>query len=151
MELQLPFKPFTLQEVAKLTGASSRLIDVWADRVLPVRQGADGTLGLEYMQAFAVFVGHRWLQEGAVPEKATPVVRFIGSITPNLLWQEIDAGTTWPVPREGNESVFKGASGLVRGTFVKPPAGPLGQRLNLELLYTEFRNNLKTMFPESPA
>src|SRR5438876_7955320 len=96
-KLELPFKPFTLDEVAQITKAISTNIDTWS-RFIGMRHGL-GVTGLEWCQVFAIFVGQKYLDEGASLDRATAVVRFLAEVKPPVLEAQLSKGNTFPVPR----------------------------------------------------
>lgn len=139
-ELILPFKPFTLDEVSAITGATSKLIDLWTRSILRPKLGEEGTRGWDVMQAFGIFVGHKFLCEGASWDKGSSIALYVGTLTEQLLKTNLDKGCDFPVV-EGS-----------RGTLVPAPRNlRLGKALNLTVLLAEFKANLAKVFPNSPS
>lgn len=139
-QLTLPFKPFTRSEVESITQVSGAVIDAWWGTILPEKVGdLPGYLpGLDYMQVFALFVGNRWLHEGADMPKATGVVIFVGNLGKGVMESEFKAGNTFPTPTR-------------YGGILVPHKrlGSLGERCNLERIYNEFLSRLEAVFPSS--
>lgn len=141
-EVELPFKPFRLDEILAITGVSFKVYDHWlsmrvADApLLPQQTGddADKTVGLNYMQTFAVFVGFRFLHEGAPNGRAEAMVRAVQHMTVPYLERSFEKDLTF--------------YDVNTGVMVRAPNKPLGQRLNLRTLYREFLHNLHKVFPE---
>lgn len=133
------FKPFTIDEVVAVTKVPSNVLEHWLKiDLLMVHTGEDGkSQGLEYMQAFAVFAGYRWLEGGAGMDRANGVVQFVSSLTEEGMRVEFRKGNTFPCIVPGEPRML-----------VKAPDKKLGRDLNLRKLYGEFRFNLKTAFPE---
>ncbi len=130
-QLVLPFKPFTFDEVQAVVRAETKVIDSLTLNVLKPKLGDDKmTIGLDWMQLFAVFVGARYLHEGAPLSRAQAVVTYLGGCLLLNLEAEIAAGRSFPAPR--------GTTG-VQGCMVEPPPGALGRRLDLKVLLPEFR------------
>lgn len=140
--LTLPFKPFTRQEVESITQASGAVIDMWWGSVLEERVGdvAGFLPGLDYMQVFALFVGNRWLHEGADVGRATGVVIFVANLGKGVMESEFRAGNTFPTPtRFGGILVPHGRMGSI------------GERCNLQRLYLEFLSRVEAVFPTSKS
>lgn len=138
--LELPFKPFTLGEVHQLTGADIRNVDTWAN-LLGLRQGL-GVHGLDYSQTFAIFVGQKYLLEGAPPERATAVVLMLGGTPIETIEVSIASGRSFPVPNSLSKDEIPG-----KGMFVPCPNNTMAIRLHLGALLAEFRANIKRVFP----
>lgn len=135
-DLILPFKPFTLDEVSAATGITTKLLDLWTRSILPLKRGEDGTLGLDAMQAFGIYVGWRFLQEGADHDKAASTALYVGTLPEKTLKDNLDMGFDFPVVRGG------------RGTLVPSSLMPnLGKRLGLSKLLGEFKGRLAEVFP----
>ena len=136
--LILPFKPFTLDELAAITGASTKMIDLWTQSILRPKIGeVEGTKGWDIMQAFGIFVGWRFMSEGASFDRASSVTLYVGTLVEKTLRQNLDAGCNFPV--------VKGS----RGTLVPHPReNRLGKELNLTKLLVEFKANLERVFPK---
>ena len=137
--LQLPFKPFTADEVQRITKCSMRVLDL-CQGVLHPRTGM-GATGLDYMQTFAVFVGQRWLDQGASEERAQAVVKMVARMGHNVLLQRIRGGDTFPCTPDMGPDI------PAAGLMVRPPNSKMGRDLNLKELYLEFTFNLKQVFP----
>lgn len=136
MTLVLPFKPFTQSEVAEITKAPTALIDKWYNTLLPERVGEDKfSRGLDYMQTFALFVGHRWLFEGSGPDRAQLVVSCVASMTLQTLEGLFAEGLTFPVFTPQGATIGRAPMHLA-----------LGRRLNLKTLYQTFRGQLEQVF-----
>lgn len=142
LTIQLPFKPFRLDEILAITGVSFKVYDHWLNMrvgdapLLPQQTGddADATVGLNYMQTFAVFVGNRYLHEGVPKGRAEAMVRAVQHMTVQYLEYNFERELTF--------------YDINTGVMVKAPNKPLGQRLNLRTLYREFLHNLHKVFPE---
>jgi len=131
-ELVLPFKPFTLSEVMRIAKCDSSVLDGFIEEheSMKVKTGDDGwSTGLDYMQTFAVFVGQRYLDEGAEWDRASPVVGYLSMLKLETLQAEMRAGRAFPVPK---------ALGLDLNCIVKVPDTPLGRKLDLRKLITEY-------------
>ncbi len=121
-QLVLPFKPFTFDEVQAVVRAETKVIDSLTLNVLKPKLGDDKmTIGLDWMQLFAVFVGARYLHEGAPLSRAQAVVTYLGGCLLLNLEAEIAAGRSFPAA--------------------------LGRRLDLKVLLPEFRAALERVFP----
>ncbi len=142
------FRPFTLEQVKAMTGVTTATLDAWTKedaKVLRLLSG-EGAIGLNWMQTFAVFVGHKYLMEGAGMDRAKRVVKFLATLVPDTLMQNINAGLCWPVPAEMDPVNIKHVSGV----FVEAPKSPLGNRLRLDRLGKEFQANVDALFPAKP-
>lgn len=144
--IELPFKPFTFEEVQAVTGVAPKTLDAWTQMlsdkpVLPVKHGL-GVTGLDYVGCFAVYVGHEYLKEGAPPDRATAVVRYLGGCSLEYLGANFTAGRTFPVPRALVDSI----TGTAEGMLVTAPDSTLGRRLRLDRLLGEFRQALDMHF-----
>lgn len=134
------FKPFTDAEVASICFGSQinewvRLLDWWLKK-LPPRIGDDGkSIGLEYMQTFAVYCGRRYLEEGAGQDRADRVVRMIGGMKFEGFMFDLEQGRDFPNIRPPQ-------------MLVPAPSSRLGRTLNLTVLHAEFRARLDRVFPE---
>lgn len=134
--LDLPFKPFTLDEVKAITNAPSKFIDDLLRAGLPQKVGA-GAQGLDYYATFAVFVGWRWKEEGAPNSKVTDVCSMVASMTMEFMEHEFNFGRMFPVMGPNR-----------RGIMVVPPDSRLGKTLNLKILLAEFQYNVAKVFPK---
>src|SRR5262245_36923810 len=98
-ELQLPFKPFTFDEVKDVTEVSPNVLDSWA-RLLKVKRGDDNqTVGFEWMAMFGIYCGWRYLGEGSPKGRAEAVMCYVAGITEAFMLGEFREGRTFPVPR----------------------------------------------------
>src|SRR5882757_7238684 len=125
-QLDLPFKPFTLEEVVRITKAGARTVDTWS-MMLGIRSGL-GVVGLEYNQTFAIFVGQKYLDEGA-----TAVVRMLSNTPMETIEDQVAKGNTFPVPHSLSVNEIPG-----KGMFIHAPDSTLGKRLDLYKLLLEF-------------
>src|SRR5438552_15002024 len=102
--LELPFKPFTLDEVCRIANVKGPVLDRLMNtsatgRGLNLVRGDDGwSTGLDYMQTFAVFVANKWLEEGSGWERADDVVEYLSTMKVEFLDKELSEGRTFPVP-----------------------------------------------------
>lgn len=148
--LELPFRPFTLDEVQAITGCPAAVLDQWAgldgDKPLPLQYGC-GASGLNWMQTFAAFVGLKYLHEGATTRRAYALVLYVGGMAQGQMEHDITQGLSFPVPAYLFPPGERPPGG---GVMVEPPHFPLGQRLNLKVLYEEFKERVAKVFPESP-
>lgn len=135
------FKPFTIDEVCQMTGVPPKVLDVFMESKLPIQSGDEGTQGLNYMQAFAAMVGYKYLKEGSDHARALAVVGFVGAMDQKYMEQEFLFGRSFPVPPE----MIPDRRAV--GMLVAPPKSPLGHRLNLKVIYGEFQEGLKRVFP----
>lgn len=133
MTVELPFKPFTLDEVQAVTGASAAVVGMWAQNLLTMEFGCD-TYGLDYARTFAVYCGWRYLEEGAGRQRAEELVKYLASCSVKYIVDECQKGRTFPVP--------------MRRCFVKAPDSRLGRTLNCDRLLREFGEKLKRVFPD---
>lgn len=152
--IELPFKPFTLDEVKAITGCPANLLDrlvtspVSADPKahLMMTMGS-GTMGLDFMQTFAAFVCWRYLQEGASHDRAMAVLDFVKCMTLDYLRTNFAMGLTFPVPKrlmsDQDQRLMRGGAGVM----VKAPDGRLGAELNLAVLYARFEAEVTRVFP----
>jgi hypothetical protein len=148
-QLELPFKAFTRDELQRIVGCPGSAIDYWIrqtpepdpsrpEAVLVEQRGdVPGPPGLDYAQAFAVFCGWKWLEEGAGNERATAVVAMLGSTGVNTMKANLERGLNFPVPE----------AGCFIHHYDLPP-GPLAQRLRLDRLAKEYEARLKEVFGE---
>lgn len=142
-QLDLPFRPFTLDEVQRMVKCPPALIDRWAGRVLVFKTGADGfTQGLSDMQAFAIFVGFKYLTEGAGYERADPIVLYVGNLEKEVMMTCIKRGSSFIV-------IDRGPDGKQFGALIPISElgdSPLVRRLNLKILWAEFWENMHSVF-----
>ncbi len=137
VDLVLPFRPFTVEEVRDITGLFANVLDRWWGKILPLKLGEDGvTRGLDWMGTFAAFVGRRFLDEGGDHQRAMRVARYVAGMTLPHVEECIKNGVSFPgVPPRGYASM------------IPPPKSRLGRALNLSQLLGEFRGNLARVFP----
>lgn len=140
-KLELPFKPFTLDEVQALTGATSKVMDRWVGKILMLHTGC-GVEGLSYMQTFGLYCAGIYLLEGSGEYRAVAVMRMVAGMQHETMLQELKAGRTFPVPS------FMDPAFLQRGVMVHAPNNRLGNRLNLRTLYEEFLARMEKVFPK---
>ena len=139
-DIALPFKPFTADEVKAITGAPNDLIDHWGN-VIGLKRGEVGfEQGFEWMGCFAVFVGWRWVQEGAGLERATPVVKCIANMAEGNLRWGIREGKDFPAPGTA------GPTGTIG--YLVAPTTKLMRKLRLKDMLAEFESNVKRVFPK---
>lgn len=150
-QLVLPFKPFTLDETYAVTGVRTDVLSRWlkkgAELGLLLKQGDHAAglghvTGIDYLQLFAIFVGWRWLEEGADWARADWVVKGTVALTPELLDEEFAKGNTFPVttdPQGRHEPRFG-------GVLVPAPNSRLGKMLNYRTLLAEFKDRLDRVF-----
>lgn len=139
-QLELPFKPFTLAEVHDITKVPPRLIDDWSKRI-GLRHGC-GVSGLDYMQAFAVFVGYKYALEGAPPERSIGVVVYLSGMQLETLEKQLAKGNVIPIPNSMSTTEIPG-----RGMMVPMPEGnSLAKRLNTATFLAEFKENVQRVF-----
>lgn len=137
-KLELPFRPFTADEVLMITGVSVKRLEHWVQFHLKIHAGC-GAIGLEYMQTFAVFVANKFLEEGSGQSKADDVLRFVCCMTPDQMTKWFAQGLTFPfIGMKPNKKRY--------GVMVKNPGGPLGNRLDLKVLFAEFESRLFGVF-----
>lgn len=135
---ELPFRPFTMDEVSLITGAYTSALEGWLKTILGIKLGDDrATRGLDWMQTFAVFVGKKWLDAGSDRGRAARAVAFTAGLNERGMAAEFAKGNTFPCVDEGEPKLL-----------VRAPASKLGQDLNLRSLYREFRHNVRRVFPK---
>lgn len=144
MNLQLPFKPFTLKEVSDITGVPSSTVEQLVEKGLRLHQGS-GAVGLEFMQTFAVYCYWRYLEEGAPVDRAAPVLNYVLCLNTEHLEQEFNKGNTFPAV-----SVLAPGEIPGKGLLVRAPNSRLGQMLNLQQLMAEFQDRLECYFGRKP-
>lgn len=137
-EEELPFRPYTMDEVSKITGIYTSALEAWLKTTLELFLGDDReTRGLDHMQCFAVYCGRRFLDEGAGPALATKIVRFVAGLTERGMMVEFKKGNTFPCVADGYPKML-----------TNPKPSKLVNTLNLRTLYKEFRHHLKRVFPK---
>lgn len=138
------FKPFSMDEVQRITGCDSKFID-WLTRptdpsctsgVLEVQQGC-GVYGLDWLQTFEVFVAWRYVQEGGGNERALWTLQTIAHLSTEGLEKAHEQGRTFIVPE-----------GMGRYMLVTPPSGRLGKALCTRRMMREFQAKLDSLFPQ---
>lgn len=150
-QLKLPFKPFTLDETYAVTGVRTDVLTRWlkkGEELGLLLKNGDPTAGLghvtgiDYLQLFAIFVGWRWLEEGADWARADWVVKGTVALTPELLDEEFARGNTFPVTtdEQGRHEPRFG------GVLVKAPNSRLGKALNYRTLLAQFKDRLDRVF-----
>lgn len=134
-----PFRPYTAAEVCAITGVAPAVLDAWMTRVLPLRRaepGAGDVVGLDDMQTFGVYVGRRWLDEGAGLARATKAMAVASGLTLEGLTVELAKGNSWPAAASGGPNLL-----------VVPPKTVAGRRLNFSALMSEYRAAVRKVFP----
>lgn len=132
------FKPFTLDEVKAITGVDSKLLDQLThptEGKLEMQQGC-GVYGLDYIQAFAVYVGWRYLEEGGGMERAAWAMKVVATVGLQGLEKEHAHNRTFIVGKE-----------LGRVMLVQAPLNRLGKTLNTVRLLSEFKARIERVFP----
>ncbi len=142
-ELILPFKPFTLDEVKHITGVSANVLDKWTglddDKPLHLHRSG-GVVGLDYMQTFAVFVGWKYIGEGADKMRSRAAVEAVANISRELMLQEFMDGHSF--------LALSCQTGLSSHMFIEPPNSRMGRALDCARLWREFENNIAKVFPD---
>jgi hypothetical protein len=140
-ELDLPFKPFTDDEVRAITGVKPAELDFYM-KFLTRRTGDNlFTTGLEWMQTFAVFAADKFRQEGAPLDTVLGVLVMLAGVQLSDLEREAELGNYFPVPARPE-------LGVLTGVFIPPPTGAVGDRLRLDRLYKEFLAGVRRVFPD---
>lgn len=142
--IQLPFKPYRVDEVMAITGVSFAVWDAWVNAEPPLLQlhvgeDADRTHGLTHEQCFAVFVGVRFLHEGAPRGRAETMVRAVQMWSLEMFEREFAIGNT-----------FLAVDSKVH-CMVPAPKSHLGARLNLKRLMAEFNHHVRRVFPRQQS
>ena len=134
-QLTVPFKPFTPDEVHRITGCDIKTVAFWFENLQVAYKGDLGLDGFDYMGAFAVFCGKVWLEQGASAGRASAVVNFLAHVKQEVLEFNLNKGLAYPaiIPVGGNW----------RGMFEVVPDLPLARKLDLRMLYGEFKKRLK--------
>jgi hypothetical protein len=135
-QLAVPFKPFTVDEVVKFTGCDLKLAAFWYEN-LPIAYKSEVGFkdGVDYMGAFGIFCGQRWWDEGAGPERSSMVVNFLAHVKQEWLEGSLEQGLAFPA--------FVPSDDGAKGMFVQVPDKPLARKLDLRMLYGEFKKRLK--------
>jgi hypothetical protein len=149
--MDMPFRPYTIAEVADICKETPAVIDAFMKPMLDGtgekgiiewRTGDDGvTRGLDHQQCFAVFCALRWLREGCGQDRAVRLLVFLLKSDMTRLKAEIDAGRTFPAL--GVEDPTGG------DLMVKAPRGRLGHECNIARLRLEFFDALYWVFPKT--
>ncbi len=148
MKIELPFKPFTLDEVRQMTGVTGKLLDAWIkDGKVKQQFGEVGTLpGLDWMQTFAVFVAGRYLHENAGLERAEGVLDLLQYMERDALLGNVEAGHVVCVPACMIKALGRK---MGRGTILTmEETGNKFGRLRLDALLVEFESNIRKLYPQ---
>lgn len=139
-EILLPFKPFTFGEVSQMTGIPAKMIDQWAAGILRPYISSR-TVGWDYNQTFAAFVGYKFLSEGSDVDRAASVVVYLNGIGLDVIEKNLLAGCNFP-------ALYKDPlNGKPMGSLIPAPNSRLGQTLRLDKLLVEFRAGVARVFP----
>ena len=97
-----------------------------------------------YMQVFALFVCERWLQQDAPEDYARAVCKAVAMVGVEEMLEEFRQWRTFPAlaSRVFNDPKRRGI------IMVREPKSMLGQTLNLKVLYEQFLERLKQVFPK---
>lgn len=143
--MDLPFKPFSFDEVQAITGVHAKVMDQWGQTVLTPLFGDDKfSVGFNDAQTFAIFVGSRYLEEGAGMAVATAVVRCLGNYSLLSVQGAIDGGCLIVAPAELRVG---GARGAADDIVSMDSSRPVEQRLRLDKLLAEFWHRVRKVFP----
>src|SRR6516225_3804774 len=136
-QLAVPFRPFTVDDVHKFTGCDLKLVAFWYEN-LPIAYKSEAGFkdGMDYMGAFGVFCGWRWWEEAAGAERSSMVVNFLAHVKQEELEKHLEHGLAFP-------AFMPDEKGVKLGMFVEVPDRPLGRKLDLRMLYGEFKKRLK--------
>jgi len=132
------FKPFSLDEVKSITGCDSKLLDKLTapvDGFLKIQQGC-GTYGLDYLQAFEVYVAWKYLEEGGGMDRALWAMKVVAALSLQGLERYHVKGLTFIVGSD--------IGGIM---LVTAPKNRLGKTLCTKRLLREFRARLDVVFP----
>ncbi len=132
------FKPFSLDEVKQITGCDTKLLDKLTNPVdgfLKIQQGC-GVYGLDFLQAFEVYVAWRYLEEGGGMDRAQWAMKVVAAMSLEGLARHHAKGLTFIVGPE-----------LGRPMLVTAPCNRLGRTLCTKKLLAEFRARLDRVFP----
>lgn len=143
--LELPYKPFSADDVFAVTGVTKFHLDKWIIERLPLTTGC-GVTGLDLMQTFAVFVGAKWIHEGADEDRAASVVEYVGTLSEQAMRLSFEQGRSFPVPRQQLGPVPRRAA-LKKGMLIACPDSGLGKRLDMRPMWDEFLSRLERAFP----
>ncbi len=150
-------KLFTVDEVSQLTAVNPQLLRNWVAGGLlrPTRPGTTGSgrgHRFGFVQVVAVAAGVRHRTEGAGPERATGVMRFLAGLTLEQLEWHLGEGRTFAVPaalvRRAADEEGLPATYWVPGLLIEPPGGDpsvtpavnaLMDRLDIKRIYDEVR------------
>lgn len=140
MEASTHFKPFTFSEVHQISGCDAKFLDLLVhphNGCLQVQYGDDGTFGLDFLQAFEVFVAWRYITEGGGMERAMWAIQTIA----NLGLDGLDRNY-----KEGNSFIV--SEGVGRYMMVRPPKNRVEKAIMCtKALMYEFKNKLNDLFP----
>lgn len=143
----ITYKPFSVEEVAKICDMEARLLDQWMADVVPIRRGPDSTPGVDYMGLLSIFSAKRWIEEGSGRDRAVMVLVFVMQIPEAALLVNFGKGNTFPVPRsqliDAGETVPQDCPGIL----VSPPKGRLGNTLNLRIIKAQLDARLDQFWP----
>lgn len=132
------FKPFTLDEVLAITGSDSKFLDKLThptDGFLKLQQGC-GVYGLDFLQAFEVYVAWRYLEEGGGMNRAMWAMKVVATLCLQGLEREHSKGRTFIV-----------GSDIRSVMLVQAPKNRLGRTLCTRRLLQEFKARLDRVFP----
>lgn len=147
--LTLPYKPFTADEVFSITGVDQPHLDKWIIARLPLSVGC-GVTGLSMMQTFAVFVGSKWIGEGADEDRAAAVVEYVGTLSEQAMRLSFETRRSYPVPRQQLGPVPRRVA-MKHGMLIACPDTNLGRRLCMRPMWDEFLSRLERAFPNQVA
>jgi hypothetical protein len=132
------FKPFTLEEVTRVTGCDVKFLDKVTNTVdgfLKLQQG-QGVYGLDFLQTFEVFVAWRYIEQGGGMPRALWAMRVVAALSLQGLDREHAKDRTFIVGQE-----------LGRAMLVQAPRNKIGRALCTKRLMREFRARLERVFP----
>src|SRR5579863_7285330 len=146
LSIELPFKPFTLDEVYRLTKCPSKFVDRWLtlNKLQYMHSPETKGYGFSWMQSFAIFVAHRYLTEGAGHERADGVLDLLVIMHHEALIGNLNEGNVFAAPACMMKSMGRRVG---RGTLIPMPEGGKYGRLHLGDLLVEFEHNIKEVFP----
>ncbi|MBM4073439.1 MAG: hypothetical protein FJ271_31625 [Planctomycetes bacterium] len=146
---------FSVRQSCFLASLSFATADRWVSRWLsPVAGGIwkGNDRALSVGQCFALHVGSAYRREGADQDRVRGIVSFLGTVPVERLEAELEAGRSWPCPA-GLIGAAPRPSAWLPGLFTAPPSTTgcrpgvalLVHRLDLGVLYREFRERIETM------